>query len=257
MMMADEWQDFRFFFKGELVALNGCFVKYIPRFVTYLNVCLISLLNFDCVFWWFKFKLIRQSKWVCICMNGFPSASSKHSGEPLWDSGSRVAVSGWGRVPAGAPGGQAADGLRCLAVLPEQQQRLLHVPHPDHRPQLWRLLCVPAPAYAGVHGILRTGYVRTETSVFVINVIIPYKWNNRTKNRHAANQLLEQSKITVGPLLSVHTHHKTHFVQFNRNKIHTPESQAACSIFSICLLLHLWKKVIQLPAQQVELTSFT
>lgn len=87
---------------------------------------------------------------------------SHHAGKSLWDSGSSLAVSGWGWVPAGAAGGQAADGLRCLAVLPQRRQRLLHVPHPGHRPQLWRLLCVPAAANAGVHGILCTGYVRAE-----------------------------------------------------------------------------------------------
>ncbi len=85
---------------------------------------------------------------------------SKHPGEPLWDPGSGVAVPGWGWVPAGASGGPAADGLRRLAVLPEQQQRLLHVSTPGHRPQLWRLLRLPAAAHAGMHGILRTGYVR-------------------------------------------------------------------------------------------------
>ena len=96
----------------------------------------------------------------------FPVSLYNHPGEPLWDPGSSVAVPGWGWVLAGASGGQAADGLCCLAVLPEQQQRLLHVPHPGHRPQLWRLLRLPAPTDAGMHGILCTGYVRGEASIF-------------------------------------------------------------------------------------------
>jgi len=82
---------------------------------------------------------------------------SKHPGEPLWYPGSRVAVPGGGGVPAGAPGGAAADGLRRLAAPPGHQHRLLHVPPPGHRTQLWRLLCVPAAAHAGMHGVLRSG----------------------------------------------------------------------------------------------------
>lgn len=82
------------------------------------------------------------------------SADIHAADESLWYTGSRVVVLE-GHLSATAGRDPPADRLRHLAVLPQQCQRLLSLPHPRHSTQLRRLPALLPSAHAGVHGILR------------------------------------------------------------------------------------------------------
>lgn len=150
VLMADKWLDlsgWQEFFK---IKKKANLEKIISRLTSYSQRYFLK-----------ETKREREKRIFIVRIFYLLPTPLEHAGESLRDPGPCVAVSGGGWVPAGASGGQTADGLRCLAALSKQQQRLLHVPHPCHRPKLWRLLRLPATTNPGMHGILRTGYVRS------------------------------------------------------------------------------------------------